>query len=312
MEKLDPYEFHASFYGPRYWGTWLSLGFMFLVARLPLSWATGLGELLGEVFYRLAKGRRRVAEINVSLCFPELSPAEQDQLVHRILRATGVSIVETCVALWGPKKTFAGRHTIIGLEHLEAALKDGGVLLMGGHFTTIDSSAHGLAARMPFDVVYRRDPNPLFAYHVLKARESVADKGIVRDDTRTLIRRLREGKVVWYAPDQDYGPKHSVFAPFFGIPAATITATSRIARMGRAKVLPLAHYRDGKGGYHLVISPALEDFPTDDDLADATRVNQILEAAIRRHPEQYLWVHRRFKTRPSGEPPLYPPRRRRG
>lgn len=302
MDKTSAPEFHSSFYGPRYWSTWISLGFLYLVGRLPLPWATKLGAFLGHLLYYLAPSRRHIAAVNVALCFPELNAEQQQKLVRDIMRSTGINLTETCVALWGSAAQFEGRHTIEGFEHLTAALADGhGVLLMGAHFTTIDPGARGMALKIPFDVVYRRDPNMLFAYKILMARERVAEKGIVRGDIRQLVRRLREGKVVWYAPDQDYGAKNTVFAPFFGVPASTITATSSIARMGRAKVVPVAHYRDGKGGYQIIISPALENFPSGDDVADATRINSIIEAAVRRHPDQYLWVHRRFKTRPPGE-----------
>jgi KDO2-lipid IV(A) lauroyltransferase len=306
VDKTSTPTFDRSFYGPKYWFTWIGLGFLWLVGRLPLTWAGKLGAGLGDLLYHAAPGRRHIAEVNIRLCFPELDAQEQNQLVRKVMRSTGINLIETCVALWGPKSALAGRHRIIGYEHLEAAVASGqGVLLLGGHFTTIDPAAHGLAVRIPFDVVYRRDPNKLFAYKVLQAREAVADQGIVRGDIRHLVRRLREGKVVWYAPDQDMGAKHSVFAPFFGVPAATITATSRIVRMGNAKVLPLAHYRDGEGGYLIVIGAPLENFPSADDVADATLINRTLEAAIRPYPDQYLWVHRRFKTRPEGEPNPY-------
>jgi KDO2-lipid IV(A) lauroyltransferase len=306
VDKTNVPVFHSSFYGPKYWLTWISLGFMGLIGRLPLSWARRLGEWLGSLFYYLAPARRRIASVNVALCFPELNAIEQKELVHRIMRSTGINFTETCVALWGPESALQGLHTFTGLEHLEAARKDGsGVLLLGAHFTTIDPCAHGLATKTKFDVVYRRDANELFAYKVLRVRESVAEKGIVRGDIRQLVRRLREGKVVWYAPDQDMGPKHSVFAPFFGVQAATITATSRIVRMGNAKVLPLSHHRDENGGYHLIIGAPLENFPSDDDVADATLINKTIETAVRPYPDQYLWVHRRFKTRPPGEPNPY-------
>lgn len=306
MDNISPTNFHSSFYGPRYWSTWLMLGVMKLVALLPLSWASGLGDWLGRGLYHLAPRRRKIAATNIALCFPELNAEEQDQLVRRILRATGINMTETCVALWGRKTALQGRFDFVGLEHIEAAKRNGqGVLLLGAHFTSIDPAAHGMAQLHKFDAVYRRDPNRLFDYKVLQARESVADMGIVRGDIRTLVRRLKQGHMVWYAPDQDYGKKNSVFAPFFGVLASTITATSRIVRMGNAQVLPLAHYRNEKGRYQIVVGPPLENFPTEDDVADATRINAIIEAAVRKHPEQYFWVHRRFKTRPPGEPNLY-------
>jgi Kdo2-lipid IVA lauroyltransferase/acyltransferase len=117
--------------------------------------------------------------------------------------------------------------------------------------------------------------------------------------------------VSWYAPDQDYGIKHSVFVPFFGVQAATVTGTARIAELGKAVVIPFTHYRDEHNCYHLVIDAALQNYPTGDDVADATRINEILEKAIAKQPDQYLWVHRRFKTRPLGEPSLYPKKKRR-
>jgi KDO2-lipid IV(A) lauroyltransferase len=154
-------------------------------------------------------------------------------------------------------------------------------------------------------MLYRKDPNPLLAYKLISARESFAGNAIVRTDTRQLIKNLRHGNVVWYAPDQDFGAKHSVFAPFFGVRAATVVGTARIAELGKAVVIPFAHYRDENNHYHLVIEPPLDGYPTGDDVSDATRINHSIETAIAKQPDQYLWVHRRFKTRPEGEPSFY-------
>lgn len=185
------------------------------------------------------------------------------------------------------------------------------MLLMGSHLTTIDISGLMMSYHIKADVLYRSDPNPLMSYAIARARSRVNDDAIQRNDTRKLIKNLRKGHIVWYAPDQDYGAHHSVFAPFFGIQAATVVATSRIAKLSGAAVIPFFCYREPKGRFRLVIQSPLDNFPTDDDQADATRVNGILEAAIREAPDQYLWVHRRFKTRPEGEPGFYPPKRRR-
>lgn len=312
MNKDTQTQFDASFYGPKYWTTWIAYGFMWLWGRLPLNVASGLGDWIGRLLYYIAADRRRITEINIALCFPELTPEQQTDLVKRTLRAVGRNITEGSVSLWGSNRDFqkAG-HTVTGLEHIEAAQARGqGVLLVGAHFTTIDSSARVLTQKIPFDVLYRKNKNLLLDYKITEARETFAGSAIVRSDTRQLVRRLREGKVVWYAPDQDYGAHHSVFAPFFGVNAATITATTKIAQLGRAAVVPLSHYRDEKGFYHIVIEPALENFPSGDEVADATRINQVIEVAVRKHPEQYLWVHRRFKTRPPGEPSFYPPKKK--
>lgn len=312
MNKDTQTQFDSSFYGPKYWPTWIMFGFMWLWGRLPLNVASELGDWIGRLLYYLAKERRRITEINIALCFPELNAEQQKALVKRTLRAVGRNLTEGSVSLWGSDRDFQKPgHTVTGLEHIHAAQARGqGVLLVGAHFTTIDSSARVLTREIAFDVLYRKNNNLLLDYKITQARETFAGSAIVRSDTRQLVRRLREGRVVWYAPDQDYGAHHSVFAPFFGVTAATITATTKIARLGRAAVIPLSHYRDEKGFYHIVIEPELENFPTDDDVADATRINQVIEKAVRRHPEQYLWVHRRFKTRPPGEPSLYPPRKK--
>ncbi len=313
MDKNSPPEFHASFYGPRYWLTWLGLGLFHLLGRLPISVSMVFGQVLGDAFFLLARSRRHIAEINIAHCFPHLTPAEQRALVRKIMHSTGKSVVESSISLWGPARQFAQRYTIHGLEYIEAAKAKGqGVLLVGCHFTTLDAAARILAFHFKYDMLYRKDPNPLLAYKLIKARESFAGNAIVRSDTRQLIKNLRQGHVVWYAPDQDFGAKQSVFAPFFGVQAATIVGTARIAELGRAIVIPLSHYRDERNHYHLFIGAPLEGYPTGDDVADATRINHVIETAIAKQPDQYLWVHRRFKTRPEGEPGLYANQKPRG
>lgn len=306
MDKHSPPEFHRSFYGPRYWPTWLALAFFHVLGTLPLSLGLAFGRVLGDLFFLIARSRRHITEVNIAHCFPQLTPQEQQVLVRKIMHSTGKSVVETSVALWGPERQLKDRYTISGLEHIQAAQAKGqGVLLVGCHFTTLDAAARILAFHIKYDVLYRKDPNPLLAYKLISARERFAGNAIVRTDTRQLIKNLRHGNVVWYAPDQDFGSKHSVFAPFFGVQAATVTGTARIAQLGKATVIPLAHYRDENNHYHLLVGAPLDGFPTGDDVADATRVNHVIETAIAKQPDQYLWVHRRFKTRPEGEASFY-------
>lgn len=274
-----------------------------------MSLSLGIGCCLGELFYRVAKSRRQIAEINIAKCFPDLNREEQQRIVRGVLHSAGKSIVESAVALWGPARQYKKRYSITGLEHIESAQAAGvGVLLVGCHMMTLDAAARILAFHTKYDMLYRKDPNPLLAYKLIQARESFAGNAIVRSDTRQLIKNLRNAHVVWYAPDQDFGEKHSVFAPFFGVTAASVVGTARIAQLGKARVLPFAHTRDEKNHYHIEIGAPLENFPTGDDLADATRINQVIEQIIRRQPDQYLWVHRRFKTRPAGEAGFYPTR----
>lgn len=307
-------EFRLAFFGPRFWLTWIQLAFFKLLGILPLSLCMFIGRRLGDLFYLLGRQRREYARVNMALCFPEKSPEERETLVRGTMQSTATMIIEAALALWGPSNYFRNKYTITGLDRLEKARQSGqGILLLGCHLTTLDVTGRIIAYHFEYDLLYRPDKNPLLAYMIAHGRERFAGgDAIARNDLRKLVSNLRAGHIVWYAPDQDFGPSYSVFAPFFGIEAASMTGTARIARMGKAVVMPLVHYRDPVNhSYEVVIGEPLENFPTGDEVADATRVNQLMEAAIRPHPEQYLWVHRRFKTRPPGEPGFYPPKKRR-
>ncbi len=310
LEKHPYPQFERAFLAPRYWPTWLLLGFLWLTGQLPPRANQWMGYFFGFVFYWLAPSRKRIAQINIDLCFPELTAAERARMVRGVIDACGLSFAESALALWGRGEAMRNRHTMIGLENLQKAQAEGkGVLFLGSHLTTVDISGLLMAFHAEVDALYRSNPNPVMDYAILKARSRVNGVIIQRNDTRRLIKNLREGRTVWYAPDQDYGAKHSVFAPFFGIDAATVVATARITKMSGAAVVPFFCYREPGARFRLEILPALENFPSGDDLADATRINKLLEDAIRLAPEQYLWVHRRFKTRPEGEPSLYPRRK---
>ncbi len=312
MDKAKLPQFHRRFLLPRFWPTWIALGFFWLIAQLPVRVNQAVGYLLGRLLLVLAPSRKRYAEINIALCFPELDAQAQAKMVRGAVIACGLSISETAMALWGRKDKMRDRYSITGLEHIQQAQAEGkGVLLCGSHLTTIDISGLMMSYHIIADVLYRADPNPLIAYAIATARARVNDNAIHRNDTRQLIKNLRQGHIVWYAPDQDYGRDHSIFAPFFGVQAATVVATARIARMSHCAVIPFFCFREPKGRYRLEIQPALDNFPSGDDLVDATRVNGIIEAAIRQAPDQYLWVHRRFKTRPEGEAGFYPPKKKR-
>ncbi|MGA7801373.1 MAG: LpxL/LpxP family Kdo(2)-lipid IV(A) lauroyl/palmitoleoyl acyltransferase [Gammaproteobacteria bacterium] len=298
----DSHLFH-----PRYWPTWLGLGLMWCLAQLPFAWQLGIGRAIGTLLERVSPRRRHIAAVNLALCFPDSTEAERRALLHGHFQSLGIGVVETAMSWWTPEHRLREHARIEGLEHLQRAHDAGkGVILLSGHFTTLEIGGRLLALHAPFHVHYREHKNPVFDAVMKRAREARFEKAIPRGNMRAMVRSLKDNTAVWYAPDQNYGAEHSVFVPFFGVPAATITATSRLARMTGAAVVPFFQERlPDTQGYRLTLLPALEDFPTGDDDADARRVNAIIEEAILRAPAQYLWTHRRFKTRPPGAASVY-------
>lgn len=308
---MDRPVFRAYFLHPRFWLLWLGLGLLWLIAQLPYKVLLRLGRGLGGVMYRLASSRRKIAARNLELCFPQMPAAEREALLKENFASTGITFFEMAIAWWWPAERLRRLGSIEGLEHLRQAEADGqGVILMALHFTTLEMGGGLLGMAQNMYGMYRPHKNPLFDYVQRRGREQRLLGVIGRDDVRGMLKLLRAGGVVWYAPDQDYGAQRSVFVPLFGVPAATVTATSKFARMGRAQVIPFTQQRlpDGQG-YRLVIHPPLADFPTESEEADCLRVNQWIEQAISQCPEQYLWAHRRFKTRPEGESKLYKKKR---
>lgn len=299
--------FPDSFAHPRYWPTWLAIVLMRLGAWLPWRLKMAIGHLIGLGAWRFARSRRRITETNLALCFPELSEREHARLVRDTFIANGKGILETATGWCRDPEHLRHRVTFKGEEHMTQALAQGkGALIIGVHFSTLDLGGALHSLFFPADVVYRAHDNPLFERFMTRARRRIFGRAIDRHDLRGVVRRIKEGHAVWYSPDQDFGRDASVFAPFFGVEAATLKLTAKIARMTEAPVMPLIFHRNpGDETYTLEYLPALENFPSGDDVADATRINGLIEDAIRRHPEQYLWLHRRFKTRPRGEPKLY-------
>ncbi len=280
---------------------------MWLIAQLPYRAQLGIGAILGGLMYHASPRHRHITAVNLRLCFPELSAPERATLLRRHFGSLCMGVVETAMSWWTPDKKLRRLAHIEGMEHLERAKKMGkGVILLSAHFTTLEIGGHLLAMHTPFHAMYREHKNPLFDAVMRRARERRFEQAIPRRDVRAFLGSLKMGLPVWYAPDQNYGRKHSVFVPFFGVPAATNTSTSRLAHLSGAPVVPFFQIRLPHGqGYQLNIYPALENFPSGDITQDTLRVNQLIEQQIRRAPEQYLWVHRRFKTRPPGESDVY-------
>ena len=226
--------------------------------------------------------------------------------MRRHIQALGMALPETAMSWWAPNERLAAMADVRGVEHLQEALARGrGVILMTGHFTTMELAAHILFQHVEFDAMYRPMKNRLMDAVVERARKVRGNTVFRRDDPRAMLRSLKQGHAVWYGPDQDYGRRHSVFARFFGVSAATITSTARFAAMTGAAVVPFFPQRLPEGRYRIEVLPALEGFPSGDAVADAQRVNDLIESRVLEAPEQYLWIHRRFKTRPEGEGSVY-------
>ena len=304
---MDRPAFRIYFLHPRFWPLWLGMGLLWLVVQLPYRWLLALGRGLGGLMYHLAGSRRRIAARNLELCFPELSVGERQRLLRENFASTGMTFFEMAISWWWPVERLKRLGTVEGLEHLRQAEADGqGVILMALHFTTLEMGGALLCMQQDMYGMYRAHKNPLFDFIQRHGREQRLLGAIERDDVRGMLKVLRAGGVVWYAPDQDYGAQRSLFVPLFGVQAATVTATSKFARLGRARVVPFTQTRLADGtGYKVTVHPALADFPGDSEEADCLRINQWIELAIRQQPEQYLWAHRRFKTRPAGEAKLY-------
>ena len=252
---------------------------------------------------------RRIARRNLQLCFPELCDKERERLLRANFASTGIAFFEMAMSWWWPKARLQRLARIEGLEHLRQAQAEGqGVILMALHFTTLEIGAALLGQRHTIDGMYREHKNAVFDFVQRRGRErhNPDASAIEREDVRAMLKVLRAGRAIWYAPDQDYGRKQSLFVPWFGIHAATVTATTKFARLGKARVVPYTQERltDGSG-YRLIIHPPLADFPGGSEEADCRRITEWVEDAVRQLPEQYLWAHRRFKTRPVGEPSLY-------
>ena len=291
---------------PRHWPTWLLLGFLVLMARLPWGLQRGIGAPLGRLLKRLLPDRRQAAHRNLELAFPDMPPGQRDSLLAMSFRDLGIGLFEFARAWWGSITPMRRTVVIEGLEHLKRLQAEGrGVLMVSGHFMTLEMCGRLLCDHVPLAGMYRRYRNPVMEWAVLRGRLRYAHAMFGNDDIRGAIRHLKRGGFLWYAPDQDMRGKDTVFAPFFGIPAATITATHQLARMTGCAVVPFFHRREDDR-YVLRIGEPLAPFPTDDAVIDTTAVNAAIEAMVRAAPSQYLWLHRRFKRQPEGAPPRYP------
>lgn len=303
MSASDPV-FH-----PRYWPTWLAVGLLRLISLLPYPLIMAIGYLIGSLLYPLAQRRRQIAEINLQLCLPALNRTQRRRLIRSHFHALGKGLVEISMAWWWPQRRLEKLLLRIdGMEHLPPVDSPHGNIYLTAHFSSLELSGRYLGARRASYAMYRPNENPVLEQLIRHYRGTHLLGLIPRNDVREMVRVLKNHGSVWFAPDQNYAHKGKVFADFMGVPAATHTATSRFARSSGARVIPFVLFRV-PGGYHLRIEPPLDEFPSDDPLRDAERINAQFAEWVRIAPEQYNWIHRRFKTRPDGGPPPYPARR---
>ena len=293
------------FLRPKFWITWVGLGIMRSLELLPFPAQRHVGNAVGALLQLLPLHFKRIARRNIDLCLPELAEQQRADLVDRHFRSLGMALLETANTWWSSNRRVNRLADIQGLQHLQAALARGrGAILLGAHFTTIEISTRILGTVVPLHVVFRPMKNALLS-HIMRSSFCRHGYPIAYDDIRAMIRALKKNEAVWYAPDQSYRNKGAAMVNFFGIPAATNTATSRLARISGAAVMTyFAERLPGNAGYRVNIGPAFENFPGD-VIEDAERYNRLLEEQIRRVPEQYFWVHRRFKGLSADYPNYY-------
>lgn len=277
------------------------------IAAFPYFIQRWFAYLLGLCFYIFARKRKHIICVNLELCFPELNPVQLKILVRKNLFETSMGIIESLNAWWDPSAKIKNRFTIIGLEHLQSALQQKrGVLLIGGHFTSLEMAGRMLAEHFKnIHPVYKPRHNRLFEAYTTHLYKRYYASLLPNKSLDLVLKNIKAGDICWYAPDQDFGKEATVFAPLFGVSTSCLVVPAVIAKITKAPVLTMYSTRNYDGSFNIEISPPLEKFPTDDRVTNATLLNKRLEEYIKRVPEQYLWLHRRFKTRPPGESSVY-------
>ncbi|MBL0710564.1 MAG: LpxL/LpxP family Kdo(2)-lipid IV(A) lauroyl/palmitoleoyl acyltransferase [Colwellia sp.] len=305
---LQP-DFKLSFLLPKYWLTWLGVLVLYSISWLPYKWQLSLGRFLGRLLYntsyKIGSKRKHIANVNLKLCFPEMSEQERQRILKKNFENTGIALFETGMGWWWPNWRVNRKVKVTGIEHIEKAQREGkGILLLAMHYLSVEMNARGIGHEHPMVVFYRPHNNPLMEYFQFRGRGRSNKYMLGKKDVKGLMKALKSGEACIYLPDQDYGRNRSLFVPFFGVDAATTTGTLVFARQKNVETMMIVPTRnDDDSGYTLEILPPFENFPSKDNEADLIRVNQALEKAILKKPEQYMWLHRRFKTRSDPDAP---------
>lgn len=295
------------FYLPQRWPMWAALWLLKSLARRDYPSLLRFGGRLGDFARRLPLPQRKVVRRNLELCFPEMAATERQRLLEAHFREAGISLPETALAWFAPREKLLSLARFEGLEEFDRLIASGqGVILLAAHFTTLEIGARFITAAREVHAVYKPSSDPLLSEFFKKYRGAVAASMIASDDIRAMVRVLRAGGAVWYAPDQAFRGKGAEMVPLFGVPVATNTATSRLARLTGARVMPYFVERlPGDEGYLVRIEKPLEHFPSDDSIEDTARHHALIETEARRIPAQYLWLHKRFKGLTSDYPIRY-------
>jgi KDO2-lipid IV(A) lauroyltransferase len=283
------------------------LALVWLLHLLPLGVLAKLGEWLGVLFFVLGRERREVARTNLRLCFPQWSEDKRETILRKHFRSFGRNLLEHGILWWSSRERIEKLVRIEGLENWQAVRKQP-VIWLAPHFVGLDMGGVRITSEFPLVSMYSQQRNSLVNGLLLHGRTRFGTSILVsrQEGVRPIINALREGVPFYYLPDMDFGPRDSLFVPFFGVPAATVPGLSRLARMTGAKVVPcVTRQLPGAAGYVLRFYPAWEDFPGDSVEADTRRMNAFIEERVLEMPEQYFWLHKRFKTRPPGEPKPY-------
>ncbi|AMG31004.1 lipid A biosynthesis lauroyl acyltransferase [Grimontia hollisae] len=299
--------FQFSFLHPRYWHTWMGVGVMFLISWLPYRVQRFLGRKLGLLIMKLFKSRKKIAARNLELCFPEMTGGEREALLKENFEHMGLAFFETCMAWFWPAWRIRKHIKYEGFEQIaDFKARKKGVLIVAVHSFNLELGARAFGLHTPGFGVYRPNTNPVYDWFQYRGR-CRENKLIDRCDVKQMIRRLKQGELVWYAPDHDYGRHRYAWAPLFAVEnACTTTGTHLLASASGCDLATFTITRDREGtSYTLTLDPPMDAFPYDDANASAAYTNMFIERSIMRAPEQYMWLHRRFKSRPDGEPSLY-------
>ena len=290
--------------GPRHWPAWIGVGSLAALARLPWGLQRRLGRAVGLGLRLAFPARRRIVARNLELCFPELDAPAREALLRAHFAAIGIAVFEFSRAWFGSAAPLRRGLVVEGLEHVEAARAGGrGVIVVSGHFTTLEICGRLMTDYLPLAGMYRPHAEPVMEWAVRRGRLRYANGMFSKHALRSAVKFLKQGGMLWYAPDQDPSRGDTVYVPFFGRPAHSLASTHQLARMSGATVLAFRHVRRPDGGYTLRILPVPGDIPSKDATADTAQVMAAIETMARAAPEQYLWIHRRFKRQPDGLSP---------
>lgn len=295
------------YYAPRFWPSWLAVGATWLLAKLPSRVQHSFTKGLTWLAIKTRSSRAKTIRRNIELCFPELGPEELETIVNDNMYSTILMLFDLVNMIWNPKPSIQNRGRIIGEQHFHAALTtDKPLIIVSGHATSFLLGLAKLSEITGYFALYRRMDDPVMEQQLYqRAMRKYPIQAIHRKEIKHMLNKLADKGIVAILPDQDFGPRRSTFIPFFGIETATVTAVPQYAKMANAKVLFASTYREANGHYVVEVEPILEDYPSGDDIADTVLWSDWLEKKIREHPENYFWLHKRFKTRPEGEKKLY-------